>query len=154
MKKLIILFFVLICNINSWGQFSIILELGTEVVENNSLNSAISSFYEYGMPLESFPNGNYGCLVDPLRLTATVNVNKNNTIKEVSFLWGFAIDSLYFFDDTFDEEGYTLININKTTLANGVIIPQEIYYKNNVVCIVQIIDDHTRRFIFKRNNNS
>ena len=154
MKKLTCLFiFVIIFSITSWSLTSMIVNLGTEVIENNSFGFAQRSFQRYGMPLEPFPEGKYGYAVDKIRLLVTLDLNKNNTIKEVTFLWGLAYEHLFNFDIALTNAGYSLVTNEKIVLNNKNTIPQAVYSNGYVICLVQTIDDGTKRLIFKHYTN-
>ena len=149
MKKVMLMLIVAImCSLSAWCQSSMIVALGTEVIENNSLYSAKESFRQRGMPPEMFPSGKYGYICERPTLMAVIDATSNGKIKEVDFLCGAAM--WWKIGIQLEEAGYTLSKENTATLGNGAVVPQKIYAKGSIICLVQIIDKDIRQSIFKR----
>lgn len=151
MKRVIlILAAVIVCSLSAWCQSSMIVALGTEVIENNTLSSAKVSFRQNYMPLQTMPSGKYGYMSESPLLMAVVDFNGDyeNSIKEVDFLCGMAM--WYGIYNNLEEAGYSLIEDGYSTLGNGDTVPQKKYSKGSVICLVQVIDKDVKQVIFKR----
>lgn len=139
---------VVVFSLSAWCQSSIIVKLGTEVIENNSLSSAKESFSQRGMPLEQLvPGGNYVYMSERPTLLAALNVTSSNKIKEVSFLCGAAM--WWEIGANLDKAGFTLSKNSNVTLGNGAVVPQKTYVKGNILCLVQTLDNDMKQVIFK-----
>ena len=79
---------VFLCSIGAWCQSSMIVTLGTEVIENKSFDLAEESFRQNRMPLDVMPSGKYGYISESPLLMAVVDITSSNTVKEVDFLCG------------------------------------------------------------------
>lgn len=82
---------VIVCSLSAWCQSSMIVALGTEVIENNSFDSAEESFRQRAMPLQVMPSGKYGYMSERPLLMAVLDVTASDKIKEVDFLCGAAM---------------------------------------------------------------
>ncbi len=138
---------VFLCSISAWCQSSMIVSLGTEVIENKSFDLAEESFRQNRMPLDVMPSGKYGYISERPLLMAVLDVTSNNTVKEVDFLCGAAM--WYGIDDKLESEGYTLTKTGNATLGNGDVVPQKTYTKGSTICLVQTIDRDVKQVIFK-----
>ena len=149
MKRAILMLAAVVAfSVSAWCQSSMIVALGTEVIENNSLSSAEISFRNRGMPLENFPSGKYGYMSERPLLMAVLDVMASNKINEVDFLCGFAM--WYEIDIHLQNAGYSLIEDGYATLGNGTTVAQKMYSNGSVICLVQTIDKNTKQVIFKR----
>lgn len=140
---------VLFCSLSAWSQSSMIVNLGTEVLSNNTLSSAKQNFRNNAMPLEIMPSGKYGYLSEHPLLMAVVDFegDAENSIKEVDFLCGLAM--WYGIEDSLESAGYSLIKTGNATLGNGDVVPQKTYSKGSIICLVQTIDRNNKQIIFK-----
>ena len=138
-----------ICSISAWCQSSMIVNLGTEVLSNNTLSSAKQSFRHNAMPLQTMPSGKYGYISEHPLLMAVVDFERNaeNSIKEIDFLCGLAM--WYGIEDSLESAGYSLIKTGNATLGNGDVVPQKTYSKGSIICLVQTIDRNNKQIIFK-----
>ena len=139
---------VIASSLSAWCQSSMIVSLGTEVMEDNSFDSAKVSFTQRGMPLDKFPSGKYGYMSERPLLMAVIDASPNNTIKEVDFLCG----ATFWWEINLhlEEDGYTLDDDGYVKLGNGDTVPQKSYSKGNLLCLVQTIDNDVKQVIFKR----
>lgn len=137
-----------LCSISAWCQSSMIVTLGTEVIENKSFDLAKESFRQNRMPLDVMPSGKYGYISESPLLMAVLDVTPSNSVKEVDFLCGMAM--WYGIDGKLECAGYTLTNTGNATLENGDVIPQKTYTKGTTICLVQTIDRDVKQVIFKR----
>lgn len=147
-RAILMLMTVIVCSLSAWCQSSMIVELGTEVIENDSFVSAELSFRQRGMPLDKFPSGKYGYMCERPLLMAVLDVTSSNQIKEVDFLCGAAM--WWEIGIHLEEAGYSLIEDGYATLGNGDIVPQKQYSKGSITCLVQVIDKNVKQVIFKR----
>ncbi len=140
---------VIVCSLSAWCQSSMIVDLGTEVLENNTLSSAKESFRQNYMPLQTLPSGKYGYISESPLLMAVVDFEGDveNSIKEVDFLCGMAM--WYGIDGSLEKAGYSLVKTGNATLGNGDVVPQKTYLKGKIVCLVQTLDRNNRQVIFK-----
>lgn len=138
---------VILCSLSAWCQSSMIVALGTEVIENNTMSSAKESFRQNYMPLQTMPSGKYGYISESPLLMAVVDSNAENHINEVDFLCGLAM--WYGIEGSLEKAGYTFVKSDDATLGNGDVVPQKIYSKNGVICLVQVIDRNNKQIIFK-----
>lgn len=145
-KVLFILIAVLFCSINVNGQSSRIVAMGA-VVEKKSYDEGVSYLKQH-VPLEVFPSGEYGCILDSPSLMLVLKRAPQNKIKEVSFMCGFAM--YYGIDKNLKDNGYVLKSSDKVQLGNGVYVPQDTYVKGNTKCFVQTIDDDYKQIIFRK----
>lgn len=145
----ILLMAVLFCSLSAWSQSSMIVNLGTEVLSNNTLSSAKQSFRHNAMPLQTMPSGKYGYISEHPLLMAVVDFegDAENSIKEVDFLCGLAM--WYGIEDSLESAGYSLMKTGNATLGNGDIVPQKTYTKGSIICLVQTIDRNNKQIIFK-----
>lgn len=150
MKRVILILVAVVFSLSAWCQSSMIVALGTEVIENNTLSSAKESFRQNYMPLQTMPSGKYGYISESPLLMAVVDFNGDyeNSIKEVDFLCGMAM--WYGIYNNLEEAGYSLIEDGYATLGNGDTVPQKQYSKGSVICLVQVIDKNVKQVIFKR----
>ena len=126
-----------------------IVNLGTEVLSNNTLSSAKQSFRHNAMPLQTMPSGKYGYISEHPLLMVVVDFegNAENSIKEVDFLCGLAM--WYGIEDSLESAGYSLIKTGNATLGNGDVVPQKTYSQGSIICLVQTIDRNNKQIIFK-----
>lgn len=139
---------VFLCSIGAWCQSSMIVTLGTEVIENKSFDLAEESFRQNRMPLDVMPSGKYGYISESPLLMAVIDVTSSNSVKEVDFLCGMAM--WYGIDGKLESAGYTLTKTGNATLGNGDVVPQKTYAKGSTICLVQTIDRDVKQVIFKR----
>lgn len=147
-RVMVMLMAVFLCSLSVWCQSSMIVALGTEVIENNSFDSAEESFRQRRMPLQTMPSGKYGYMSERPLLMAVIDATSNGKIKEVDFLCGAAM--WWEISIHLEEAGYTLSKENTATLGNGAVVPQKIYTKGTILCLVQTLDNDTKQVIFKR----
>lgn len=148
MKRVIVLLVAVVAfSLSAWCQSSMIVKLGTEVMENNSLSSAKESFRQRGMPLAKFPGGNYGYMSERPVLLAAVDQTSTEKIKEVSFLCGPAM--WLEIDTQLKEAGYTLLKEGTATISDIAVVPQKTYGKGNILCLVQTLDNDMKQIVFK-----
>lgn len=149
MKRVIVMLTaVIMCSISAWCQSSMIVALGTEVIENNSFDSAEESFRQRRMPLQEMPSGKYGYMSEKPLLMAVIDATSNGKIKEVDFLCGAAM--WWEIDIHLEEAGYTLSKESTATLGNGAVVPQKTYTNGTILCLVQTLDNNMKQVIFKR----
>ena len=149
MKRVIlILVAVVVCSLSAWCQSSMIVALGTEVIENNSFDSAEESFRQRAMPLQVMPSGKYGYISERPLLMAVLDVTANGKIKEVDFLCGLAM--WYGIDSSLEDAGYAFTKEGYATLGNGDTVTERTYTKGSIICLVQTIDKDVKQIIFKR----
>lgn len=146
-RVMVMLMAVFLCSISVWCQSSMIVSLGTEVIENKLFDFAEESFRQNRMPLDVMPSGKYGYMCERPLLMAVVDVTSNNTVKEVDFLCGLAM--WYGIDGSLEKAGYTLTKTGNATLGNGDVVPQKTYIKGTTICLVQTIDRDMKQVIFK-----
>lgn len=137
---------VFLCSLSAWCQSSMIVALGTEVLEDNTLSSAKESFRQNYMPLQTMPSGKYGYMSESPLLMAVLD-DEDNTIKEVDFLCGLAM--WYGIEGSLEKAGYTFVKSDSATLGNGDVVPQKTYSKSGIICLVQTIDRDVKQIIFK-----
>lgn len=142
---------VIVCSLSAWSQSSMIVELGTEVIENNSFSSAYENFRKHGMPLHEMPSGKYGYMSERPLLMAVLD-ETGSEVNEVDFLCGAAM--WWGIDTHLEENGYSLTNEGYTTLGNGVSVSQKTFSKGNISCLVQTLDNNMKQVIFKRKPTS
>lgn len=147
-RVMVMLMAVFLCSLSAWCSSSMIVALGTEVIENNSFDSAEESFRKRGMPLEKFPSGNYGYMCEGPKLLAVLDLTSSSKIKKVSFFCGAAM--WWGIDHALDKAGYKLIRDEKTTLPIGVTVPQKTFANGTIICLVQTLDNDIKQVIFKR----
>lgn len=144
---------VFLCSLSAWSQASLIVDLGTEVIENNNFDYAKLCFERSGMPLEVMPSGKYGYICESPLLMAVVDIAPDEVskdvlmVKEIDFLCGLTF--WYGIDDKLVDAGYDYKKDDKATLGNGDVVPEKIYEKGSTVCLVQTIDRNTKQIIFK-----
>ncbi len=144
---------VFLCSLSAWSQASLIVDLGTEVIENNNFDYAKLCFERSGMPLEVMPSGKYGYICESPLLMAVVDIAPDEVfkdvlmVKEIDFLCGLTF--WYGIEDKLVDAGYDYIKDDKATLGNGDVVPEKIYEKGSTVCLVQTIDRNTKQIIFK-----
>ena len=137
---------VIVCSLSAWSQSSMIVELGTEVIENNSFSSAYENFRKHGMPLHEMPSGKYGYMSERPLLMAVLD-ETGSEVNEVDFLCGAAM--WWGIDSNLEESGYTLTKEGSTTIGNGASVLQKTYSKGNILCLVQTLDNDMKQVIFK-----
>lgn len=149
-RVMVMLMAVFLCSLSAWCQSSMIVALGTEVVENNSLSSAKESFRQNAMPLQIMPSGKYGYISESPLLMSVVDFegDVDNSIKEVDFLCGLAM--WYGIEGSLEDAGYSLVKTGNVTLGNGDVVPQKTYSNGLIICLVQTIDRNNKQVIFKR----
>ena len=147
-KVMVLLMAAFLCSLSAWCSSSMIVTLGTEVMEHNSFSFAEQSFSRNGMPLQEMPSGKYGYISERPLLMAVVDALPGGAVVELDFLCGFAM--WYEIDIHLDEAGYSLEETGEATLGNGDVVPQKTYVKEKIVCLVQTIDKNTKQVIFKR----
>ena len=147
-RVMVMLMAVFLCSISAWCQSSMIVTLGTEVIENKSFDLAKESFRQNRMPLDVMPSGKYGYISESPLLMAALDVTPSNSVKEVDFLCGMAM--WYGIDGKLESAGYTLTKSGNATLGNGDVVPQKTYTKGTTICLVQTIDRDVKQVIFKR----
>ncbi len=138
---------VIVCSLSAWCQSSMIIALGTEVMENNSFSSAYENFRKHGMPLHEMPSGKYGYMSERPLLMAVLD-ETGSKINEVDFLCGAAM--WWKIDTHLEDNGYSLTKEGYATLGNGVSVPQKTFSKGNILCLVQTLDNDMKQVIFKR----
>lgn len=141
-RVMVMLMAVIVCSLSAWCQSSMIVALGTEVIENNSFDSAEESFSQRGIPLQVMPSGKYGYMSERPLLMAVIDATSAGKIKEVDFLCGLTM--WYEIDIHLDEVGYSLAEDGYATLGNGDTVAQKIYTKGSVLCLVQTIDKNVK----------
>ena len=152
MKRVMLMFMtVLTFSLSAWCQSSVIIPIGNEVLTKNSLTSAKQIFNSNHMPL-SMQSSTRGFFMEgqgDFSLMATVEANANGKIKEVSFLCG----SMYWMglDEELSSAGYKLAKTGKTTLGNGVSVPQKTYANGLKRCLVRTLDNSMLQILFVRN---
>lgn len=139
---------VFLCSLSAWCQSSMIVALGTEVIENKSFDLAEESFRQNRMPLDVMPSGKYGYISERPLLMAVVDVTSSNTVKEVDFLCGAAM--WYEIDRNLEKVGYSLVKTGTATLGNGAVVPEKTYSSGSIICLVQTLDNDMKQVIFKR----
>ena len=142
---------VLVFSLSAWCQSSVIIPMGNEVLTKNSLTSAKQIFNSNHMPL-SMQSSTRGFFMEgqgDFSLMATVEANANGNIKEVSFLCG----AMYWMglDEELSKVGYKLVNTGKTTLGNGVSVPQKTYSNGLKRCFIRTLDNAMVQILFVRN---
>ncbi|MDE5857783.1 MAG: hypothetical protein K2H32_05460 [Muribaculaceae bacterium] len=142
---------VIVCSLSAWSQSSMIVELGTEVIENNSFSSAYENFRKHGMPLHEMPSGKYGYMSERPLLMAVLD-ETGSEVNEVDFLCGAAM--WWGIDSHLEENGYSLTKEGYTTLGNGASVSQKTFLKGNIICLVQTLDNDMKQVIFKRKPTS
>lgn len=147
-RAILILVTVIVCSLSAWCQSSMIVALGTEVIENNSFDSAEESFRQRAMPLQVMPSGKYGYMSERPLLMAVLDVTASDKIKEVDFLCGAAM--WWEIGIHLEDAGYTLTKDGYATLGNGDTVAEKTYSKGSVLCLVQTIDKDVKQVIFKR----
>lgn len=144
---------VFLCSLSAWCQASLIVDLGTKSVEDIAFANAERYFENSGMPLQVMPSGKYGYMCESPLLMAIVDVTPDNVsngvydVKEVDFLCGLTF--WYGIESKLEAAGYDFVKEDKATLGNGDIVPQKIYEKGSIVCLVQTIDRNTKQIVFK-----
>ncbi len=141
---------VCICSMSAWSQSSVIIPMGNDILTKNTLSSAKQIFKSNHMPL-SMQSRSRGFFMEgqgDFSLMATVEANTNGTIKEVSFLCG----SMYWMglDEELTNTGYKLVRTGKTTLGNGVSVPQKTYSNGIKRCLVRNLDNAMLQILFIR----
>ena len=150
---MVMLMAVIVCSLSAWSQASLIVDLGTEVIENNNFDYAKRCFERSGMPLEVMPSGKYGYICESPLLMAVVDIAPDEVfkdvlmVKEIDFLCGLTF--WYGIDDKLVDAGYDFVKEGNITLGNGDVVPQKTYEKGSQVCLVQTIDRNTKQVIFK-----
>lgn len=76
-RVMVMLMAVFLCSLSAWCQASMIVALGTEVIENNSFDSAEESFRQRRMPLQTMPSGKYGYMSERPLLMAVIDATSN-----------------------------------------------------------------------------
>ena len=147
-RAMLMLMVVVVCSLSAWCQSSMIVALGTEVIENNSFGSAEESFRQNAMPLQTMPSGKYGYMSERPLLMAVLDVIATDKIKEVDFLCGLAM--WYGIDSSLEDAGYTFTKEGYTILGNGDTVAEKTYTKGSIICLVQTIDKDVKQIIFKR----
>lgn len=142
---------VLAFSLSAWCQSSVIIPIGNEVLTKNSLTSAKQIFNSNHMPL-SMQSSTQGFFMEgqgDFSLMATVETNANGKIKEVSFLCG----SMYWMglEEELSNVGYKLVKTGKTTLGNGISVPQKTYANGVKKCLVRTLDNAMLQILFVRN---
>lgn len=108
-RVMVMLVAVILCSLSAWCNSSMIVALGTEVIENNTLSSAKESFRNSAMPPQIMPSGKYGYISESPLLMAVIDSDTYNSIKEVDFLCGFAM--WYGIEGSLEKAGYTCVNL-------------------------------------------
>ena len=142
---------ILMFSLSAWGQSSVIIPIGNEVLTKNFLTSAKQIFNSNHMPL-SMQSSKHGVFMEGLgdfSLMASVDAYTNGKIKEVSFLCG----SMYWMglEEELSNAGYKLVKTGKATLGNGVSVPQKIYSNGLKRCLVRTLDNAMLQILFVRN---
>ena len=150
-KVMLMLMTVLAFSLSAWCQSSVIIPIGNEVLTKNSLTSAKQIFNSNHMPL-SMQSSTQGFFMEgqgDFSLMATVETNANGKIKEVSFLCG----SMYWMglEEELSNVGYKLVKTGKTTLGNGISVPQKTYANGVKKCLVRTLDNAMLQILFVRN---
>lgn len=154
MKRVILMLTaVIVCSLSAWCQASLIVDLGTKSVEDIVFANAEQYFEDSGMPLQVMPSGKYGYMCESPLLMAVVDVTPDNVsngvyvVKEVDFLCGLTF--WYDIESKLEVAGYDFVKEDKATLGNGDVVPERIYEKGSIVCLVQTIDRNNKQIIFK-----
>lgn len=150
-RVMLMLMTVLMFSLSAWCQSSVIIPMGNEVLTKNSLTSAKQIFNSNHMPL-SMQSSTQGFFMEgqgDFSLMATVETNANGKIKEVSFLCG----SMYWMglEEELSNAGYKLVKTGKTTLGNGISVPQKTYANGVKKCLVRTLDNAMLQILFVRN---
>ena len=148
MKKVLVAFMaVFICSLSAWGQSLRVVQMGTSTIQKNTYEEGVSCLKQH-VPLEVFPSGEYGCILESPSLMLVLKRSPNNKFKEVSFLCGLVMS--FGIDNSLKEYGYVLKSTSKVQLGNGAYVPQKTYTKGNIKCLVQTIDDDLKQIIFRK----
>ena len=148
MKKVLVAFMaVFICSLSAWGQSLRVVQMGTSTIQKNTYEEGVRYLKEH-VPLEVFPSGEYGCILESPSLMLVLKHAPNNKIKEVSFLCGLGMS--YGIDNSLKEYGYVLKSSEKVQLGNGAYVPQNTYINGNIKCLVQILDNDFKQIIFRK----
>ncbi len=148
MKKVLVAFMaVFICSLSTLGQSLRVVQMGTSTIQKNTYEEGVRYLKEH-VPLEVFPSGEYGCILESPSLMLVLKHAPNNKIKEVSFLCGLGMS--YGIDNSLKEYGYVLKSSKKVQLGNGAYVPQNTYIKGNIKCLVQILDNDFKQIIFMK----
>ena len=148
MKKVLVAFLaVFICSLSALGQSLRVVQMGTSTIQKNTYEGGVRYLKEH-VPLEVFPSGEYGCILESPSFMLVLKHATNNKIKEVSFLCGLGMS--YGIDNSLKEYGYVLESSKKVQLENGAYVPQNTYIKGNIKCLVQILDKDFKQIIFRK----
>lgn len=157
MKRVIVMLMaVIVCSLSAWCQSSMIVSLGTEVIENNTFDYAKLCFENSGMPLEVMPSGKYGYMCESPLLMAVVDIAPDDVsknvlmVKEIDFICG--ITFWYGIDDKLVDAGYDFVKEGNITLENGDVVSQKTYEKGTRICLIQTIDEDIKKVLFKINH--
>lgn len=148
MKRLFVFFLAtLFCSLSMWSQSSMIVELGTNTIESNSLSLAAQKFNQYGMPLDVMPSGKYGYMCERPLLMVVID-SHHDAIEAAYFLCGLTM--WYEIEYNLEKAGYSYVETSRVSLGNGDVVSQKTYAKGSTFCDIQIIDRNTKQIIFKK----